>query len=329
MRTRLKKEYLILLGITVAACLYLYFHQTDRINYRLPEMASLKRADITQIELIRPDEEPLVLERTDGHWRLQPGNYPADENRVGDMLAAVTDMTLTALVSQSEDYHRYGLSPEAALTVTVSGEGETVLREFAVSGKPASHNHTFVRIGDDSRVYHARGRLKNVFDKTVSRLRDKTVLAFDAERVKSIEITTEGDKTVVLEKQPEASAAKAPEGGRPEEAASRADQAGWRTSAGKKADGEAVRSLLETLSTLKCQRFLTKEEGVTLPEPVYRVTVNAGTSHTLSLFSPAEDDSPDYRGTSSLVDSVFALTKNRAETIMKSPTALLVTAGDQ
>ncbi|MFP4039924.1 MAG: DUF4340 domain-containing protein, partial [Desulfosudaceae bacterium] len=185
----IKKEYLALLVIIVGASLYLYFNQTDRLNYQLPQPPALDRSGIAGLEIDRPGEAAVTLEKKAAGWRVQPGDYAADTDTVHSILDAAAELTLTALVSESEDYQRYQLTPDKSLTVSVLAENDSLLRKIQVGKSAASHQHTFVRLGDDSRVYHARGRLRRVFDKSAAELRDKTVLSFAVDDIRKIEIT--------------------------------------------------------------------------------------------------------------------------------------------
>jgi hypothetical protein len=103
------------------------------------------------------------------------------------MLNVFETLTLTALVSESEDYIRYDLHAGKKITVTAWQE-DSLKRNFDI-GKPASSfRHTFVKLNDDSRVFHARDDFRGKFDLAEDNLRDKSVLSFKITDIQEIQI---------------------------------------------------------------------------------------------------------------------------------------------
>lgn len=319
-----KKEYLILAAVIIGACLYLYLKDRDRVNYRLPELAPLEKAAIAGIEIRRPGAEMAALKKADGNWLLAPADYPADEAQVKEMLEALSGLTLTALVSDSEDYDRYDLSDEKAILVTARSGDQTKTRELMVGKRAASYHHTFVRLGGDPRVYHAGGSLHDIFDKSADALRDKTVLSFEKEEIDRIAIAMAGE-TLQLDKQPLAKdvpdAGASGEGPAPD-----VKKKIWKAAGGQAVDQSGVEELLNTLSSLKCGSYLPEEAEKKLADPDYLITLTGTKEYTLSLFPLPEEERNDYAGISSENPSVFSLPDYQAGRIMKKPSELLTGA---
>lgn len=315
----LKKEYIFLLAVIIGASLYLYFKDTDRLNYQLPELAELNLAAIDTIEISRPNQNRVFVKKQDGQWQIQPEGYPVDETQIDKMLTTASKLTLSTMVATSANYDRYGLSPENAITVNISGQDGAVSRRIDIGKKTTSHNHTFVKVDDDPNVYHADGRLETAFDKTVARLRDKTVLAFNVDDIRNITIVNRG-KTIALEKQ-----LSQPDD-EPETETGAQPEMMWVTAQGKAADADTIAVLLEDLSTLECREFLSEEEKDGLAGPIYTVTVSGNGEHTLSLFPAKTDDADEYRGVSSYAASPFVLAGNTATDIIKTPADLIASA---
>lgn len=335
----IKKEYLALLVVIVGASLYLYFNQTDRLNYRLPQPPTLDRAEIAGLEIDRPGEAAVTLEKKAAGWRVRPGDYAADTDTVRAILDEAAELTLTALISESEDYHRYQLTPDKSLTVSVLAENDSLLRKIQVGKSAASHQHTFVRLGDDSRVYHARGRLRRVFDKSAAELRDKTVLSFDVDDIRKIEITGEETDLSLVKQAVDRESAGGDQTG--DQADDQADDQTGESGAGaesrpevwldassrSRADQSAVKEWLTTLSSLECRSFMEEAESKDLADPVYTVRLipksppkedSKEATHALSLFSPADPQTgAAYRGTSSGAAEPFLIPAHQAGIIMK------------
>jgi hypothetical protein len=314
-----KKEYLILLAVIIGACLYLYLKDRDRVNYQLPEVKPVEQSVITAIDIRRPGQETLTLEKADGRWRLAAGGFPADEAQVNPMLEALSGLALTALVSESKDYDRYDLSEAKAVLVTARAGDKAPVRELTVGKRASSYNHTFVRIGQDPNVYHAAGSLHDTFSKDAETLRDKTALAFDREEIRRISITMAGE-TLELEKQPAPAAAPAAEAQAPP-----AEQKPvWKTAEGQSPpDPSGIDRLLGELSALRCSGYLPEGAEKDLKDPAYTITLTGKKTYTLSLFAGADKAKNGYAGTSSENTSVFTLSDFQAELIMKKPSELM------
>ncbi|MDY6824142.1 MAG: DUF4340 domain-containing protein [Thermodesulfobacteriota bacterium] len=326
MKTIFKKEYILLLAVIVGLSVYLYVNDRDRVNYQLPDIPSIEKSAVDRIEITAPDSAPVILEKKDNTWRIMPKGYPAAESKISDMLDAGADLTLTALVSEASDYHRYRLDKSNAVTVAMYGTEDTLLRKFSVGKKAGSTNHTFVRLEDIAAVYHARGGLRSTFDQAVAKLRDKTVLAFAKADVQSLQIK-KGDDTIVLEKKQQPPEMAGNETQADEAAASAKPKTVWETPDGRKGDAEAIDKLISRLSSLTCKSYIADRDERDFADPVYAVTVKAEKMHTLSLFAPKgpknDEDFSDYPTVSSGAMTPFLLSKSSANQIMKDPAGLL------
>lgn len=326
MKSVFKKEYALLLAVIIGLSAYLYVNDRDRINYQLPDLPTIETSAVDKITITMPESDPVVLEKQDNTWRIMPQGYPAAENTISAILNASTDLTLTALVSQTADYNRYTLTDEDALTVSLFDEDNTLLRKFFVGKKAGSSNHTFVRLADNPAVYHARGSLHNTFDKTPSDLRDKTVMAFARADVQTIEIKSD-DQTLILEKK----AVAMNEPGPTDPQLSDAEQTHeseedpktkWVTADNKEGDADAIDSLLNNLWSLSCKSFINDRKPEDFGTPVYSLTIKATKDHTLWLFAPEEGED-DHPAVSSRAMTPFLLSKGKAAQIMKDPGTLL------
>ena len=307
---KLKKEYTFLAVLIVALCLYLLFHERDRTQYELPVLQEVPAAEITKIEISKPDGTTIVLERKDDRWIISPEAYPAEAGKISVMLESVGNLTLTALVSESKSYERYGLGKEEKIGVK-AWAGKELKRDFEVGKAASSFQHTFVKMAGDDRVFHARENLKGRFDQTVDGLRDKTVLKFVPAEVQSIELS-DGKKTVTLARKPVPVDVGA---GEEKEAPSPQPQAVWESPEGKVNESK-VTELLSALSNLKCRAYIYDRKRSDFKDPVYTIKLKALEEHALSFFAKDEKNKNDYPATSSQNDSAFLLSEYQANRIM-------------
>jgi hypothetical protein len=318
---KMKKEYIFLLAVIVALSAYVIFRDTDRTHYELPTLPTMDEAQISKIEISKGGTT-IVLDKEGSEWLLRPEGYPANEERVEDMLESMETLTVTALVSESESYGRYDLDEEDKITVK-AWAGDVLKRDFAVGKAASSFQHTFVKLSGNDRVYHGRGNLRNQFDQTVEGLRDKTVLSFDRNDIQEIHIT-KGKESLALKLADIPVEVKVGEGGEPE-ASPRAEKprTGWQTPDGKEGDKAKIERLLMTLSDLHCERYIDDRKKEDYKDPICTLLLKGTQEYTLSIFEKGDKNDENYPATSSENDYPFMLPKWQAENLMKKPGEML------
>jgi hypothetical protein len=297
---KVKKEHLILAVLIVALSFYVYFRRQDRTLYQLPVLQEVPVSEIVKIEITKAQRPMIALERKDEGWVLLPEKHPADQGKVMVMLETLRNLTLSALISESKSYERYGLGKEDRIRVKAwSGEG--LKRDFEIGREAPSFQHTFVKIDGDGRVFHARENLKVRFDQSVDDLRDKSVLELDPTAVDTIELY-DGKRSVHLTR-------------KQDPVAEGAAQATWESQGGRVEDA-VVSELLSVLSNLKCRTFLYDRKKDDFRDPVYAVTLRGTEEHSLALYAKEERNPNDYPALSSQNESPFLLPEHQADRIM-------------
>jgi hypothetical protein len=287
---KIKKEIIILELVIIALSAYLALRRTDRTHYALPEIPPVDKKQISRLEISKAGHSA-VLVREEDRWLLEDGLYPVEPAKADRMLDEVSGLTLTALVSESQSYERYGLDPAEALEIRVWA-GKTLARSFAVGRTASTYRHTFVRLADDPKVYHAGGNMRGLFDSSPSELRDKTVLSFDPEQIHSIRIV-EKEKTIALERR------QAPEAGK--EASKDRDEASegsgakkdaWVDASGQPVSQEKTNRLISGLSRLQCDHFLENRKKEEYRDPVIEITLEGSEPYVLNVFEKNQDGYP-------------------------------------
>ncbi len=315
---RVKKEYVVLVLIILALSVYLFLRSRDRSLYKVPEVPEVAPEDITRIQISRPGSTILMTKRDD-RWYIDPQKFPVDADKVKGMLDHIKGITLTALVSEAKDYYRYELGNDQKITVK-AWIGDKLSRSFDV-GKPApSYRHTFVKLPEDSNVYHARGNFRSNFDQTVEGLRDKSVLSFDKKEIRQLTIG-KAEKMLVLERK-EVPVEPGSGQGADKKTASRKETV-WVNPEGKKGDGSKVNSLLDSLSRLKCKKYIEDRKKEDFKDPVYTVRLKGAHEYSLSIFARKDKDSKTYPAVSSQNDYPFELADYQADRIMTEPEEMI------
>lgn len=320
-----KTEYIILAIIIAAIGAYLGLHRTDRSTYELPQLSMLPKKEISKIE-ITVGNKPLILNRQGDQWQIDPHHYPADPEKIGRILDIISNLTLTAMVSESKSDQRFDLSPEKRIRVKAwVHNGPT--REFDV-GKPVdTFRHTFVKISGDDRVFHADLNFRDRFEMTAAQLRDKHVLAFATADITSFTITKD-QKTTKFQRQ-EASPVKTDQKDPSTEDAAAAAKSEkektWKTDTNQVADSAKIQMFLSTLSDLEGQDFLNDDTRKNLKDPLITITLTGPKTYQLAIYQSIDKnaENPLWPAISSENDDPFHLADWQVTDIVKAPAGLM------
>ena len=320
-----KKEYVILIAVIVALCLYLVLRNPDRAQYDLPKLPGVDASELTKLEVFK-EETSMMLKKDGDVWRIEPEGYAADTEKVKRMTEAIEALTLDALVSESQSYGRYDLGNDKKITVR-AWTGDKVAREFDLGKAASSFQHTFVKLADDDRVFHGRGNFRAKFDQTVDDLRDKTVLSFDRSEIAEIRVTQEKQEVAFIrtEVPVEVKASEAEgegEGPPPTEV-----ETIWQTADGKRGDENQLKRLLVTLSSLRCEAYIDEKQKDDYKNPKYTVRLRGTQEYTLSVFAKTDEDAKNYPAISSETEHPFMLPEWQVNNLMKEPEELLEESG--
>ena len=312
-RIKPKSEYLILGVVIAALLLYLLLHNPDRINYQLPRLAAMAEGDVSAIEIARAGAA-VRLEKKDGQWLIQPQGFSADPAKIKAIVNGITGLSMTALVSEYGNYYPYGLDQGNAIVVKAY-QGGRLLREFSVGNAASTYNHTYVKLADDPRVYHAGKSFRGDFEQKVDGLRDKTVLQVDKNQITAVEIATAGAKVLFI-KHAQPVEVKAGEKSMPGQGGPSAPEESWLMADGKPANPGELNGIIEQTSQLSCEGFIEGKAREDFQGPVYTVTLKGAKDFRLSIFAKAEKE-PSYPALSSESPYPFLLSAYKAENIMK------------
>ncbi len=169
----------------------------------------LDKAAITTLEIIRPEDQRVVLSKVGGAWRVtEPMDAAADQNNVESALNRLAELRITRIVAtKPENYARLQVDDTSAVQVIVKA-GEETLAQLMV-GK-YGNGMTMVRIDDRTEVFGVSGSFRYAFNRELKSWRDRQVTALDTANVQSIRFESangtfhfqrKGDGWAVLEGQ--------------------------------------------------------------------------------------------------------------------------------
>ncbi|MEJ2155424.1 MAG: DUF4340 domain-containing protein [Desulfobacteraceae bacterium] len=317
---KLKKEYAILLLVIVALAAYLFLRTDDQTSYEIPRLDAVENNQINRL-VVTKNQKRIELRKADEQWVVGPKAYAADSIKVSNMVRSAAGLTLTALVSESKSYERYGLGEEQKLHVEAFA-GKEKVRDFFVGRRAPTQQHTFVTLAGNPNVYHARGSIDVTFGHTIDELRDETVLKFEKSDIVVVTLNR-GDQSATftrkekVKEEKEASAdSKAAEAPGPEFE--------WVDSDGNPVKTADVDRLIAHFADLKCDDYLADDAKEGLKAPLWTVTLKSDQStHYLSLYDKENQESIEFPAAASGSAYAFILHKTRVENFEKSIDKLL------
>ena len=271
-----KKETFVLLLIIAALSLYLFYRKEDKTHYQLPELTGIDTGEITRLTIQKGDLEHTLQQEND-QWVILPQGYPADTAPIEKMLEMIEGLSLTALASEAGNDSIFDLDEAQRIRVAVF-KGDDLLREVDIGKTAPSQRHTFVKLKDDKRIYHAEENFRNPFDKDLQALRDKQVMKIDQE-VSEV-LLESGDNSLLILR----AAEPVPEPVEVEEGQSAPETLTWQTDEGKNVKEKEIDSLVKTLSNLKCDGYVEEKNKEDYMKPSFKVTLKGLQDHTLELY---------------------------------------------
>ena len=313
---KLKKEYLILAVVIVALSVYLIMRTTDRAQYLLPEVPSVAAKDISRLQITRNTVET-VISQQDEKWYIGPEKWLADEIKIQDMLKAIENLTLTALVSESRNYNLYDLDTEKKINVK-AWQGETLKRDVDIGKTASSFRHTFVKTAGDERVYHARGNFRNNFDVTADDLRDKVVLSLNTAENQQIQLIKD-QQSLTLNSTPVPVAVDGTSTDKKPPAAVKSSQPMWQAADGRPVDEAVVKQILAAVTNMRCEKYINDRQKTDFTSPLLTLQLKGAQEYSLSIFAKTAEEDTNYPAASSGSDYPFLLSAGQADQIMKDP----------
>ena len=313
---KVKKEYIILALVIIALSAYLVTRTSDRTQYQLPDVPQVAGNEISKLQITR-DKTIIVVSKKDDKWYIAPEEFPADGRKVKDMLNAIENLTLTALVSESKNYNLYDLNEDKKINVRAWQE-DNLKRDVDLGKTASSFRHTFVKPAGDERVFHARGNIRSNFDLTIDDLRDKLVLTLNPADIQQFQVIKDQQSLILNKTQPPVEVEDA-QADKQTETTPEANKPAWQASDGQPVDEAVVKQILNTVSNLRCEKFISDRRKDEFTSPLFTLKMKGGQEYSLSIFAKTAEKDTQYPAASSGSDYAFMLSDSQADRIMKDP----------
>ncbi|GIW43161.1 MAG: hypothetical protein KatS3mg077_0443 [Candidatus Binatia bacterium] len=146
--------------------------------------------DVQRFSLVRSDGT-ITLARKDGQWAIeQPGNFAADGPTVRSFLSTLRSMRAIDFPNdQPTDLSPYGLDNPRLRVVLFLGKDQAEKHVLIGRENPEKSTEIYVQTSGLPTIYTVSDWVWRDLNKNLNDFRDKTVLAYDADQVKAIEVT--------------------------------------------------------------------------------------------------------------------------------------------
>jgi hypothetical protein len=265
------RRILVLLVLAAGLVTYLIVYELPQAEREATKdkLLTVDKDAITGVTLVYPDRE-IELAKRDKGWRLvRPVDAPADDPAVRSMLGMVVDAEVQRTLDEvPQDLSGFGLDkPNVVVRLTAK---DATLPPIAVGKNTTIGGKTYVRKGDEPKIYLTTTVIQTGLNKQAKDLRDKQLLVFQDGDVTRVAIARTGGETTTLVRSTEGEA--------------------WTVADGQPADSTEVRSYLASLRAARAVDFPDdapqdlKQYGLDKPRLTVTVSGKEGIeSQTLAL----------------------------------------------
>ena len=192
------RSFVALLVILIALGAYLYFVESKRT----PGDDGEKREKIFAVEADTIDEVTIrseagdrtTLKKSNNEWQVvAPAAAPADAAEISGITTNLSTLEQQRLIDENPaNLEAFGLAKPRVEVAFKSGGQE---HRLLIGRKTPTGSDLYAKTDAQPKVFLIAAYLDSTFNRSSFDLRDKSVLAFDRDKVDSIEIST-GDRTI-------------------------------------------------------------------------------------------------------------------------------------
>lgn len=234
--------------------------------------------EIARFDIQVPGRPLLSFEKAEAGWQLKsPVDAPANDGNVVSFLASLRSLTLENVVSRRAESHGLFLVEETGgVRVKVMGPGAALPLEWVVGKDSPSGGHIFVRKGNGTEVYLAKGLRRELVETDLKAWRDNRALPLAPDAVIQSVQVRRGKTLLTLER----------------------SSTSW-TVNGKTADGPLAERMTNGLRYLSAEEFVDPPASISLsasgfsaPSAEVTATLASGSAHVLRIGREEKGASP-------------------------------------
>jgi hypothetical protein len=158
-----------------------------------PSVLTIKEADIAQLEFRKRGLDPVVVKRVGdtSKWNLTaPKPLAADTDAIGSITQTLSLYSSETVTENPGDLANFGLKDPLFSLVITRKDGKTTT--LSLGDDVPVGGSMFAKVDSDPRVFTVSSSSRSSLDKSWKDLRDKRLLAVDAEKLSRVEIQASG-----------------------------------------------------------------------------------------------------------------------------------------
>ena len=143
---------------------------------------SFEKHELSRVEVVRPEADPIVLVEVDGQWVIEGTGHPAGRSMVNRVKHQIHDLTARAnVVSDPDTPSLYGLGSSAVQVELTLRSGRTI--GFAVGDpNPTAVSYYIQPEGSDA-IYTVQKAAVDYYSLTLDQFRERRFATFDTKDV--------------------------------------------------------------------------------------------------------------------------------------------------
>lgn len=186
---------IIAVVILVALGLYLRFPGKKSAASTMAGLVSFPASQVSRIQVDRPGQPQVILDRTNGAWRLeQPYAAAADSGAVSTLLTTASTILPAERLGAITNLQPFGLGGKASpatIQLTLKSGKEY---QFLLGGTSPTSENIYLKLGSSPQVYTVPSYVKTDLEQTAFALQDKSLLHFTSDQVNAVDLMDQGKK---------------------------------------------------------------------------------------------------------------------------------------
>ena len=156
-----------------------------------PKILTLNESDISRVDLKKKDGSEIALAKNGNQWQITaPQQLGADQSAVSSMVSTLSSLGAERLVEEKADnLSQFGLNAPS-LEVDVTGKNNKE-HKLLIGDDTPTNNGAYAKLANDPRVFSIASYTKSSIDKGINDLRDKRLLAVDADKISRLDLAAQ------------------------------------------------------------------------------------------------------------------------------------------
>jgi hypothetical protein len=184
----------VLLAILLGLVGYIYFYEMKRPGpaeqaEQKQKVFSVDAEKIEEVQVKAASGERTVLKKSNGRWNIvDPVAAKADEGEASGLVTSLASLEIQRVIDENpRDIAQYGLaSPRVEIGFKRAGQADAA--RLFIGEKTATGGELYAKLPSEKRVFLVSAFLDATFNKATFDLRDKTILAFERDKVDAVEL---------------------------------------------------------------------------------------------------------------------------------------------